>query len=279
MKTYKIIVANKTFMSKMAKGETPTEAFAKCYPEYSLVAVKKGTKGANVRIILCGGERKSENFYIARKTAAKPKSVAKPKTVAKAKPVAKPKTVAKLKPVAKAKPVAKPKTKSVKETRLNLPMRCICMLRDNQDGISAVVVGTESTFEVVGSVVRAATSWEMLERTLPKDCELINTEFEYAIARHWGDDNVHPLRGSFAKKSVGKTKPTSKMRCLFQLYNDDKGVIAVAIGPASSREKVMKAFDKAETSPGAVWENFIENLPKGCDVISLEWDSELAVPW
>ena len=264
MKTYKIIAANKTVM---AKGETPTEAFAKRYPEYSLVPVKKGTKGANVRIILCGGERKSENFYIARKTAAKPK------TVAKAKPVAKPKTVA------KAKPVAKPKTKSVEETRLNLPMRCICMLWDNKEGIRAVVVGTESTFEVVNCAVMKATSWDMLERTLPKDCELINTEFEYAIARHLDLEVRTFSKGTVVKKSVGKTKPTSKMRCIFQMYNDDNGVIAAVVGPASLREKVLKVFDKAETSPGSVWVNFIENLPKGCDMISMVQDSELAVRW
>lgn len=273
MKTYKIIAANKTAMSK---GETPTEAFAKRYPEYSLTAVKKGTKGANVRIILCDGERKSENFYIARKTTAKSKSVVKPKTVAKPKTVVKAKPVAKPKPVVKAKPVAK--AKSVEETRLNLPMRCICMLWDNKDGIRAVVVGTESTFEVVCSAVLAATSWDMLERTLPKDCELINTEFDYAIARHW-DLEVRGLRYANVKKSVGKTKPTSKLRCLFQMYNDDNGVIVVVVGPASSREKVMKIYSKAETSPGAVWENFVETVPKGCAIISMAWDSELAVPW
>ena len=177
MKTYTIFF-NKAVVS--SKGDTPTEAFIRCFPGVDLVPVAKGTMGVNVRIELSNGSRKSTSYYIARKATIKPKT----KTVAKAKPVAK--------PVAKAKPIAKPKPVAEKHY--------ICALYDTDSrDICGVIYGRTSSFEKVKSIVEDAKyghkdenddlygwcEWDILEELLPKDCELVGLSFRDKTTLEW----------------------------------------------------------------------------------------------
>lgn len=179
MKTYTIFFNKKVITSK---GETPTEAFIRCFPGVDLVPVVKGTMGVNVRIELSNGSRKSTSYYIARKATIKPKT----KAVAKPKPIAKPKPVAKAKPVAKPKPVVE--------------KHFICALYDTDShGICGVIYGRTSSFEKVKSIVEDAkyghsdekddmygwSEWERLEELLPKDCELVGMDYRDETTLEW----------------------------------------------------------------------------------------------
>lgn len=177
MKTYTIFF-NKAVVT--SKGDTPTEAFIRCFPGVDLVPVAKGTMGVNVRIELSNGSRKSTSYYIARKATIKPKT----KAMAKAKPVAKPKPVVKL--VEKPKPIAE--------------KHYICALYDTDShDICGVIYGRTSSFEKVKSIVEDAkyghkdenddlynlTEWEKLEELLPKDCELVGLSGRDKTTLEW----------------------------------------------------------------------------------------------
>ena len=175
MKTYTIFFNKKVITSK---GDTPTEAFIRCFPGVELMPVAKGTMGVNVRIELSNGSRKSTSYYIARKATVKPKT----KAVAKPKPIAKP----------VAKPVAKPKPVAEKHF--------ICALYDTDEhSICGVIYGRTSSFEKVKLIVEDAryghrdenddlfnlTEWEKLEELLPKDCELVGMGYRDETTLAW----------------------------------------------------------------------------------------------
>ena len=156
MKTYKIIFThNNTFV--MSEGETPAEAFAKKYPTLNLKPVKKGE--AALHIILCGGARKSEGYYICEQKTRRPTKCPKP--------VAKP----------KAKPVA--------------GKHYICALYDTDSrNICGVILGSTTSFEKVQSIVKRVRAghcceWDRLEASLPDDCELIGLSSSSKTTLEW----------------------------------------------------------------------------------------------